>query len=300
MTLFDAYLMVDWSAANRPKTGKDSIWFALVDWVGSELRISKLDNPETRWSARVQLGDLLADLLASDKRVLVGFDFPFGYPRGTANALGLVGMPWRAAWMLLARQINDNQNNLNNRFHVADLLNKTICHPEGPFWGHPHKQSYRHLKPKKPAYDYGLAEKRICESLLSGPQPVWKLNGAGSVGGQTLTGLPVVNALRNDARLQSYSCIWPFETGLKILEVKELKHHPIVFAEIYPSLVPIESPSKQVKDALQVQAIAVHIAEMDKNQRLGMLFAGASSLNQSERDSVEQEEAWILGVCDNV
>lgn len=300
MVLFDAYLMVDWSAANRPKTGKDSIWFALAEWAGPDLCISKLDNPETRWSAHIQLADLLAGLLASDKRVLVGFDFPFGYPRGTANALGLVGVPWRATWRLLAEQINDNQNNLNNRFHVADQLNKTIGHPEGPFWGHPATYSYNNLKPTRPTYENELTEKRICEKLLTGPQPVWKLSGAGSVGGQTLTGVPIVNALRNDVRLRSYSCIWPFETGLKILEVKELKHHPIVFAEIYPSLVPIESPSKQVKDALQVQAIAVHIAEMDKNQRLGMLFAGASSLNQNERYSVEQEEAWILGVYDSV
>ena len=30
MTLFDAYLMVDWSAEARPKLGRDSIWLALV------------------------------------------------------------------------------------------------------------------------------------------------------------------------------------------------------------------------------------------------------------------------------
>ena len=296
MTLFDAYLMVDWSAAKRPKTGKDSIWFALLEWVGSGLSMRMLENPRTRWFARDNLGRLLADLLARDKRVLVGFDFPFGYPRGTANALGLDGMPWHATWRLLAEQIYDNPDNCNNRFDVADQLNKTIGHPEGPFRGHPSTYSYVNLKPTRPAYDYELTEKRICEKLLTRPQPVWKLNGAGSVGGQTLTGIPVVNTLRIDNRLKENSRIWPFETGLRSLEVEDMKRYPIVFTEIYPSLVAPRSSTKQVKDALQVQAIAIYMATLDRDQKLRTEFAGSPYLKQEERYVVEQEEAWILGV----
>ena len=270
MTLFDAYLMVDWSAATRPRSGKDSIWFTLAEWSNSGLRRSKLENPRTRWSARDQLGNLLTGLLDKNKRVLVGFDFPFGYPDGTTRKLGLEGAPWHVIWQLLTDLIFDNQNNCNNRFDVADQLNKTIGHPEGPFWGHPATHTYNFLKPTRPTYENELTEKRICEKLLTKLQPVWKLNGAGSVGGQTLTGLPVVNTLRIDDRLKENSCIWPFETGLRSLEVEDIKRHPIVFTEIYPSLVAPSSSTKHVKDALQVQAIAVYMATLDRDQKLGI------------------------------
>ena len=97
MTLFDAYLMVDWSAATRPTSGKDSIWFTLAEWSNSGLRRSKLENPRTRWSAREQLGNLLTGLLDKNKRVLVGFDFPFGYPYGTTRKLGLARISHQGA-----------------------------------------------------------------------------------------------------------------------------------------------------------------------------------------------------------
>ena len=303
-TLFDAYLMVDWSAAARPSSGKDSIWFALVERAGASLRLRTLENPDTRGNARDRLGSVLADLLGRGRRVLVGFDFPFGYPNGTAGALGLAGPPWRETWREIVRQVSDRPDNRNNRFDAAERLNWKCGHSEGPFWGHPngreYKHKYRNLESTKPGYHYGLDEKRLCEHLITGPQPVWKLYGNGSVGGQTLTGLPVVHALRNDQRLKKCCRIWPFETGLKNLEARDLEEHPIVFAEIYPSLVkPRSSKSReqgQVKDALQVQAIAKHMATLDESQDLGALFAGAPALNAGQRRIVEREEAWILGV----
>ena len=194
--------------------------------------------------------------------------------------------------------MSDGPDNRNNRFDAADCLNRKIDHEEGPFWGYPNGRKYKKLKSTKPRYNYGLCEKRLCESRVQGPQPVWKLYGAGSVGGQTLTGLPVVHALRYDERLKKCCRIWPFETGLKQIEACDLKEHPIVFAEIYPSLVKPRSsnPQTQVKDALQVQATAKHMATLDEKRKLGALFAGDPTLNAGQRRIVEQEEAWILGV----
>lgn len=247
--------------------------------------------------ARDCLSRVLDALLEGGRRVLVGFDFPFGYPNGTARTLGLAGSPWLETWCEIVRHVSDGSDNCNNRFDAADCLNRKIDHEEGPFWGHPNGRKYENLKSTRPGYDYGLREKRLCESRVQGPQPVWKLNGAGSVGGQTLTGLPVVHALRYNERLKNYCRIWPFETGLKQIEACEMKEHPIVFAEIYPSLVSPRSsnPQEQVKDALQVQDIASYMAALDEKRELGALFAGAP-LNADERRIVEQEEAWILGV----
>ena len=82
--IFDRYLVVDWSARNRPGGGKDSVWVCVLDAAG---RIST-QNPSTRGRAELMIRDALGRFVASGERVLVGFDFPYGYPAGLAAALG--------------------------------------------------------------------------------------------------------------------------------------------------------------------------------------------------------------------
>ena len=296
MTLFDAYLMVDWSAAARPKRGKGSIWIALVVRTPRGPRLRALENPSTRQEARRRLDDLLADLLAEGRRVLAGFDFPFGYPEGTACALGLKDRPWRALWKHLATEVEDGADNANNRFEVADRMNAIMKDAEGPFWGHPPGHGpFGHLGPKRPqAHEARPAEKRACERRVPTAQPVWKLSGAGSVGGQALTGIPVLDSLRHDQLVESCR-VWPFETGLRPLAGDDTGRR-VVLAEIYPSLVTPVSAHETVKDALQVQAIAGHLARLDEEGALAAMFAGSPELGDDERRHVEQEEGWILGV----
>ena len=295
MTLFDAYLMVDWSAEARPKLGRDSIWLALVERSSRGLRLAVLENVPTRQGARARIADLLAEQAARGRRTLAGFDFPFGYPEGTAAALGLKGLPWQATWDRLAALVDDGADNANNRFAVADRLNAAMGQAAGPFWGHPQGRRFGHLAMTRPPYD-GLAEKRIGERYISGPQPVWKLAGAGSVGSQALTGIPVVRLLRRDRRLKDLCRVWPFETGLAPLHAEATRRHPVTLAEIYPSLVTPRARGEAVKDALQVQAIAGHFARLDETGELAAMFAGAADLAAAERATVEREEGWVLGV----
>ena len=297
MTLFDAYLMVDWSAAARPKEREGSIWIALVVRTPRGPRLRVLENPPTRQQAHRRLGDLLADLLAEGRRVLAGFDFPFGYPEGTACALGLKDPPWRALWKHLATEVADGADNANNRFEVANQMNMRMPGTKGPFWGHPPGHGpFRHLGPKRPqAHEAWPAEKRACERRVPTAQPVWKLFGRGSVGGQALTGIPVLDSLRHDRRLVESCRVWPFETGLRPLAGDDTGRR-VVLAEIYPSLVRPDPARGGVKDALQVQAIAGHLARLDEDGALAALFAGAPELGDGERRHVEQEEGWILGV----
>ena len=49
--LFDAYVMVDWSAATRPVRGADSIWWALVMRQDGVLALVRRENPATRAAA---------------------------------------------------------------------------------------------------------------------------------------------------------------------------------------------------------------------------------------------------------
>ena len=74
MALFDRYIAVDWSAANTPRTGTDSIWIA--DSAAASI------NPSTRHEAMAVVTDRLLAARAAGERVMLGFDFvlSFGAP----------------------------------------------------------------------------------------------------------------------------------------------------------------------------------------------------------------------------
>ena len=290
---FDCYVIVDWSAASRPNKGRDSIWFTELARRSNGVRRNCLENPVTRAQATTQLGDLLAKRVGQGKRVLVGFDFPFGYPAGTAKRLGHDGLLWRKTWSELADGLEDDAMNGNNRFDLAERLNQRISGEAFPFWGVADRRERPYLKSRgrRPHRPGDPAERRLVERRIPSTQPAWKLAYTGSCGSQALTGIPRVWQLRTDPRIASAAAIWPFETGLS-----DDKAAQVILAEVYPSMVaPEEIPGKP-KDAGQVVALARHYAMLDKVDKLGVLFEADPGLTEQERNQVEGEESWILGV----
>jgi precorrin-8X/cobalt-precorrin-8 methylmutase len=295
--LFDAYVMVDWSAAAVPRLGKDSIWICHLRRNGTELGPARLENIPTRHEARERLHALLRAEHAAGRAVLVGFDFAFGYPTGLAKRLGLAGPPWRGMWDLLSEKLQDAPDNRNNRFAVASQLNQRISGGEGPFWGCPASETWpclgsRHHRSHEAL---GLAERRIADGWIRGPQPVWKLAYAGSVGSQSLTGIPVLRWLRDHPDLSAAVSVWPFETGLRPLTRADTDGR-IVLAEIYPSLIEVVPRDDETRDELQVRTMVDYFAECDDAGELASLFAGDPSLDAEQRRRIESEESWILGV----
>ena len=294
--LFDGYLIVDWSANSTPKTGKDSIWWCHMAWEEGSLIVND-NNPSTRKLAFKQIKKILTEYACLGRSVLVGFDFAYGYPQNFARSITPAKeVSWHTVWHRLSKVIEDNDANQNNRFAVAANLNHSFSGQAGPFWGCPERHCTEFLSKRKPNQDANLfSEFRIAEQGTSA-HSVWKLAYPGAVGSQVLMGLPYLNALRNDPELQAVSSVWPFETGLKELEQNDLSQRRIIHAEIYPSLVKIPPQENGIKDQLQVNALAQHFADLDFQQQLGKLFAGKRQLNQSEKQIIENEEGWILGV----
>jgi precorrin-8X/cobalt-precorrin-8 methylmutase len=220
---------------------------------------------------------------------LAGFDFPFGYPMGSAERMtGNAG--WESVWNTLADLIEEGPKNATNRFDVGARLNDLISGAPGPFWGNGLKREIAGL-PRKCPNGFGNLlppRKRAAENHVRGTQEVWKLSGDGSVGSQALTGIAALANLRRDPVLASQMKVWPFETGL------EEPKSPIVLAEVYPSLLPPD-PRESVKDAGQVRAIAEGFASLDAEGRLSPLFIGPADLTTLERAAIELEESWILG-----
>jgi precorrin-8X/cobalt-precorrin-8 methylmutase len=286
--LFDEYVMVDWSAANRRKRGKDSIWIGRRrdgETVG--------ENVATRAQARERVRELLRDAARAGRRVLVGFDFPYGYPRGFAEALAVAeAQPWLAIWRLLAREIEDDERNQNNRFDVASRLNAQLGREPGPFWGCPPRRVSDSLRPTKPTFPYrGLAEYRAVDLALrerraaTRPLAVWQLMYAGCVGSQALVGIPVVHALRFDPELEAVSGVWPFETGFVPDPGARIVH-----AEIWPGVIEVEERPGEVRDETQVKTLASAFAGHDAGGTLGALLTPRSADEHTSR-----EEGWILG-----
>jgi molybdopterin molybdotransferase len=265
---FDTFVVVDWSAGSDrgPKPKKDAIWAARVTRGVAETPVYLRNRQE----AETHLSDLIEGELAAGRRALIGFDFPFGYPRGFAARV--VGRPDPLAlWDWFAAELTDSPLS-NDRFHLAARLNG-LFPGVGPFWfngvaedipGLPRKGTNRR--------GHGMPERRIAEARAKGAFTLWQMGGAGAVGGQAMTGMAALSRLR--ARFPERVAVWPFET----------LDRPIAFVEVWPSLVPLYPESGEIRDRSQVRQTAWTLAELPMERLRAMLDVNAP------------EEGWILGL----
>ena len=280
MTAFDLVAVVDWSASaapprNRPQA--DAIWLGLASARG----VATSYHP-SRHAAETVIKALIVSALQSGQSLLLGFDFPFGYPDGFADRLtGTSGAA--AVWDWLANHITDGPDNSNNRFAVANAINLRSG-GLGPFWGRPDSQPFPHL-PSRKTVDYpglGLEERRRVEKLVPRAQPVWKLYTTGAAGGQSLMGLPMIHRLSQIPG----TGVWPFDPPA-----------PVTLAEIYPSLLapavaaasgPGSAKSGTIKDEVQVRLLAQSLWRLGQSGQLAALLAAPPP-------EVRRDEGWILG-----
>ncbi len=308
MTMFDAYLAVDWSAQSKrtpKKPSPNAVWVGervLADDHARDVSCERYFR--TRWDCLNHLRTRLREHKAAGRRVFLGFDFAYGYPAGFAEAIGLQGTepPWRLVWNELVELIEDNEDHSNNRFRVAGELNSRCqCAALGPYWGRPASWRIPGLCSKSPRYpfelDAGLVlrAKRETESCLRGVQPTWKLFGNGAVGGQTLLGIPAVAKLRDDPEFQYISRVWPFETNFG-LEPAASGVPFILHAEIWPGVVNDKlDPPPAIRDQAQVRAMVNWLADLDAANELLPLFGRPAGLSDDRLRQVCDHEGWIFG-----
>lgn len=268
---FDTIVMVDWSGGNGhgPTPRKDAIWACVARGGAAEAPVYL----RNRQVAELWLSELLASEGADGRRVLAGFDFPFGYPQGVAARVTGRADPF-ALWEWLEDRIEDSPK-CNNRWQVAAEVNR-LFPGVGPFWGNGTKTDIPDLPRKGRARTPGLVEEyRQVERAVKGTFSVWQLSGAGAVGSQVLMGLPVLARLRRRFGAK----VWPFE----------LCDGSIVFAEIWPSLINAAvkahcEATGEFRDAAQVKLLA---------RALSALSPGALAEMLAVRS---EEEGWILGL----
>ena len=274
--MFDRVIVVDWSAANLPTSPTNranAVWIGCHDAEGGAEW-----HHRTRAGAEAQLRTLIDTARASGQRVLIGFDFAMGYPAGFAARLtGKASAP--AVWRWLAEAITDTDNR-NNRFEVATRINALFPEGPGPFWSHPSGQSWPGLPFRRAGIDYaalGLSEARAAEAAVPRAKSPWMLFNPGSVGSQSLLGLPMIHRLSQRPEV----CVWPFDRP----------DAPVVLAEIYPSLLAgpvaiLANGEGLTADQAQVRLLSRSLYRLARADRLLRLF---------EAPPEATEEGWILG-----
>src|SRR5688572_22355674 len=110
MPLFDSYVMIDWSASDRRRAGKqDCIWIAY----GRSAACKPITvSPHSRTEAERTIRSLLRTSIdTKNSRLLLCADFGYGYPAGFASLLGrsVPGelLPWRIVWRYLSKYLKD-------------------------------------------------------------------------------------------------------------------------------------------------------------------------------------------------
>lgn len=273
---FDAYVVMDWSAANRPRTGRDSVWIAAATSApGGALEEVEQQNPPTRRAAMDWLGERLDAWATSGRRVLVGVDFALGYPAGftepAERAFDRTARAWRRPWTCFAERVVDDERNRSNRFWVADWVNRTTG--VAWFWGRPTGARFAALSalsPRRTEVPEGLAANplpalRLAERRAGrGIKSAWQLYGGVTVGSQSLLGLHHVEHLRRG--LGGALAVWPFETGLR---PPASDAAPVVLAEVWPSLFAPAAKAAEVPDEVQVTATLTALAAADVEGQLG-------------------------------
>ena len=299
--LFDAYVMVDWSAAAQPKLGKDGVWIGVLK---RDIRFRlafEAFNPPTRQAAEAQLRTTLADLRRRSETALIGFGFPLGLPEGTAAGIKAKSADWRGLWDFLGANLVDKADNTNNRFAVAAKVNRLMTDEARPFWGSPPKDAQRWLSTTKPA-EHGAdlppllrrTETATASLGKSAAKGVWQLLGAGSTGPQALTGIPATRRLLNE--LGDKATVWPFATGWRALTAEDVAGREAVIAEVYPPSVQPKPEPGEAPDRAQVRALCEHFAKLDEAGKLAAAFGPAKSVKPEAVVAVEREEGWMLGL----
>lgn len=269
---FNSFAIVDWSAANDtgPSPRADAIWVAVV----RDGRSAAPVYMRNRKLCEKWLAELIETEIAADRRLCIGFDFPFGYPKGFAKALTQSADPL-SLWQWIEERIEDSPDG-NNRFDVAADMN-AVFRGLGPFWGNALGRDIDGLPRKASAWRFSdLPEQREVESLAPGSFTTWQLSGRGAVGSQVLTGLPVLERLRK--RFAEQIAVWPFQAPDK----------PVVLAEVWPSLLSDVVNERLarggIKDAHQVAVLAQALARLTPDALAAMMDVDAP------------QEGWILGV----
>lgn len=289
--LFDVFIAVDFSGSKDPRQQRKHIAFAetehslLTPRVEDELKFTRSD-AVSHLMERLHYHD------SRGKRVLCGFDFQYSFPTGFWHTLTSL----QETWAEMTRGISEGVSGLppiseepeSNARQWADAANKRISHRTGiaigPFWGAHFSQATNPHFPFSQAcfQEKRLVDQRVRNIHLKNIQPIFKIGGGGSVGLQSLCGIPYLSRIRADCSQQNVPLrFWPFDGW----ELTDYRH---VLIEWYPAIHNRGTKS----DKNDASACVRWAGERDEEGTLSHYFT--PTISDSER-AQSTFEGWILG-----
>ena len=310
MVKFDRFIFADWSSSKGSNMGENSIWIGSCS--RGAMKTVEVVNPPTRKEALSHLQKIITD--NRNAKTLVGFDFGFGYPHEVYDK-NTIGKDWEALWKRLHKEIlcKECGNEKRNRFKLAQEWNKEhrLC-----FWGEPNtkkgEQPIGLKKDKVRKIMDGMGELRITEKCIkrSDVKSQWQLYGKGSVGSQTLLGIPYAYELREYLNGNNIDTkVWPFETDF----TKKFKGQ-VLICEVHFGAIPevMLCVDKKVKlfkkneshrlkndypkDRMQVEKMCQFFAKKNESDIKQLLEFKWDRFEKNEKDKITKKEGWILGV----
>ena len=285
---FDLIAVVDWSAAASPgpvRPKKDRVWLA---WGTARER-----PPPVYCRTRNDCMEHREGLVRrTGGNALIAWDFPFGYPAESGLGGG------RDIATRLAELIEDGPKDRNNRFAVADALNRALGSDAGPFWARPASVAADTVPEKKPDFtrfpfpEWRIVERHARQLGFPSIQSVWKLYTVGSVGSQALMGLAAIQRLNDRLSDHVTARWWPFDTGWSA------RLEGLVHVECWPSLFDISAAPWPIRDQAQVAVTRDAIMQWQRDGVLASRLAAPDWLTGDDHAKVSRSEGWILGLPD--
>ena len=222
------------------------------------------------------------------KRALLGFDFSYSFPKGFWNTLTNADETWEE----MVRGMAEGSLNIpsiveepsSNARKWAEIANEVIIRKlktdSGPFWGP------NFIQDKDPRFfihqTHHFNECRLVEQRLTRCKPIFKIGGHGTVGLQSLCGIPLLHSFVSKCITENIPLHeWPF-VGWDTNEGNML-------VEWYPAIYNTGKKS-DINDAL---ACVEWARSMDNQGLLKQYFHPILS----EREKIQARfEGWILGV----
>ncbi|HIJ56440.1 MAG TPA: hypothetical protein HPQ03_09980 [Deltaproteobacteria bacterium] len=255
LQLFERYIGIDYSGAKTPISRLNGLQVFMAITASEPEKIQA--NTETNWNwTRKEIAHWCVRQLLKDEPVIIGIDHAFSFPHAYLERYKIQN------WDHFLKDLCQHWPTDKDKIDVESL---------------------RHNNKRTGKSD----ELRLTEKWTTAAQSVFKLDGQGSVGKSTHTGIPWLNFIRQEPRLKGRAHFWPFD-GFETPKGKS------VIAEVYPSLFRRRFPRiYKSPDEHDAFSIALWLKQMDSRGVLKQYFDPPLSETERQQGLLE---GWILGV----
>lgn len=290
--LFGEYVFADYSGAAANATQRKAI---RVAYAQREVPPALVSGSFTRELLVEWMHQMLLSASKKGARICLGQDHSYGLPLGLAKQLGIDGQPWRSATAaFLDGTYAPDAPRFSDVPSFAKEVNRWLRSRgfSDYFWSAT-KKGYGLPSSNPRGSERGvfsrITDTRRSNSGRGSPMPFSRVGDNGSVGGQSLWGISMLQKLlawceRDGLPLRC----WPFD-GLTVSSEPYRNAHVLV--EAYPSA--LRSVGVAQSDEADALCVVEAIRQADMERRLANLL-DISTLAPDQHSTV-RFEGWILG-----